>query len=100
MSSRIAPDAGPLPGLNTILINRTEAEGRRHFDLAHECFHVLTWESMPPERTEAVEGRYSGKGRHKRIEQLADNFAGALLMPKGLVTARWQERKEKDIHSG
>ncbi len=53
---------------------------------------------MPPERTEAVEGRYSGKGRHKRIELLADNFAGTLLMPKGLVTARWQERKEKDIH--
>lgn len=86
------------PGLNTIIINRTEPEGRRHFDLAHECFHLLTWESMTPERMEAVEGRYSGKGRHKRIEQLANNFAGALLMPKGLVTARWQERKEKDIH--
>lgn len=86
------------PGLNTIIINRTESEGRRHFNLAHECFHLLTWESMTPERTEAVEGHYSGKGKHKRIEQLADNFAGALLMPKELVTARWQERKEKDIH--
>src|SRR3972149_6675823 len=76
---------------------RPAGGGRRHFDLAHECFHVLTWESMPPERTEAVEGRYSGKGRHKRIEQLADNFAGALLMPKSLVNDRWQEPKEKDI---
>lgn len=94
----ISGAACQLPGLNTILINRAEPEGRRHFDLAHECFHLLTWESMPPERTEAVEGRYSGKGRHKRIEQLADNFAGALLMPKDLVIARFDERKEKDIH--
>ena len=94
----ISGAACQLPGLNTIIINRTEPEGRRHFDLAHECFHLLTWESMPPEHTEATEGRYSGKGRHKRIEQLADNFAEALLMPSGLVTTRWEERKERDIH--
>lgn len=94
----ISGAACQVPGLNTILINRSEPEGRRHFDLAHECFHILTWDSMPPERSEPAEGRYSGKGRHKRIEQLANNFAGALLMPKGLVTARWNERKEKEIH--
>ena len=94
----ISGAACQVPRLSTILINRAEPEGRRHFDLAHECFHLLTWESMTPERTEAVDGGYSGKGRHKRIEQLADNFAGALLMPKDLVTARWQERREKDVH--
>lgn len=94
----ISGAACQVPRLNTILINRAEPEGRRHFDLAHECFHLLTWESMTPEHTEAAEGGYSGKGRQKRIEQLADNFAGALLMPKEAVTARWRERRERDIH--
>ena len=29
-----------LPDLDTILIARREVEGRRHFDLAHELFHI------------------------------------------------------------
>ena len=65
-----------LPELDSVLIARHEVEGRRHFDLAHELFHVLTWDAMPPEhREEAVD---SGGNR---VEQLANNFASALLMP-------------------
>ncbi|HWP56931.1 MAG TPA: XRE family transcriptional regulator [Candidatus Acidoferrales bacterium] len=88
-----------LPGLNTILINRNEPEGRRYFDLAHECFHLLTWEQMTPEHTEQADGNYRGKGRHKRIEQLADNFAGAILMPWHAVFPKWESRPKGDIHS-
>ena len=88
-----------LPGLNTILINRNEPEGRRYFDLAHECFHLLTWEQMTPEHTEQADGNYRGKGRYKRIEQLADNFAGAILMPWRAVFPRWESRPKGDIHS-
>jgi|SRR5215813_2028837 len=88
-----------LPGLNTILINRNEPEGRRYFDLAHECFHLLTWEQMTPEHTEQADGNYRGKGRYKRIEQLADNFAGALLMPWHVLFPRWKSRVEGNIHS-
>lgn len=82
--------------LSVILINREEPEGRRHYDLAHECFHVLTWEQMPPERadTEASPG-----GKHKRIEQLANNFAAALLMPEHSLTPRWENRGKREIHS-
>lgn len=88
-----------LPGLNTILINRKEPEGRRHFDLAHETFHLLTWEQMTPEHRESINGDYRGKGRQKRIEQLADNFAGALLMPRRTLDIRWQSRTEDhDLH--
>ena len=59
-----------------MLIARREIAGRRHFDLAHELFHVLTWEAMPPKHVEeAVE---TGGDR---VEQLANNFAAALLMP-------------------
>ena len=65
-----------LPELDAVLIARREVEGRRHFDLAHELFHVLTWEAMPPKHVE--EARETGGNR---VEQLANNFAAALLMP-------------------
>src|SRR6202051_1310430 len=65
-----------LPELDVVLINRHEVVGRRHFDLAHELFHVLTWDAMPPEHSE--EARETGGNR---VEQLANNFASAVLMP-------------------
>ena len=65
-----------LPELDAVLIARGEVEGRRHFDLAHELFHVLTWDALPPEHSE--EARETGGNR---VEQLANNFAAALLMP-------------------
>lgn len=65
-----------LPELDAVLIARHEIAGRRHFDLAHELFHVLTWEAMPPKHVE--EASETGGDR---VEQLANNFAAALLMP-------------------
>lgn len=65
-----------LPELDVVLINRNEVPGRRHFDLAHELFHILTWDTMTPEHVEeAVETS------RNRIEQLANSFASAVLMP-------------------
>jgi Zn-dependent peptidase ImmA (M78 family)/DNA-binding XRE family transcriptional regulator len=69
-----------LPELDAVIINRHEVVGRRHFDLAHELFHVLTWDTMPPEHIE--EASEIGKGR---VEQLANNFASALLMPSAAL---------------
>ena len=65
-----------LPELDAVLIARHEVPGRRHFDLAHELFHVLTWEAMPPAHYEDV-GDVGGD----RVEQLANNFSSAALMP-------------------
>jgi Zn-dependent peptidase ImmA (M78 family) len=59
-----------------VLINRREVPGRRHFDLAHELFHILTWDAMTPEHIE--EATETGG---PRIEQLANSFASAVLMP-------------------
>lgn len=69
-----------LPELDAVLINRNEVVGRRHFDLAHELFHLLTWDAMPPAHSE--EASETGKGR---VEQLANSFAGALLMPQAAL---------------
>lgn len=71
-----------LPELDVVLINRHEVVGRRNFDLAHELFHILTWDAMPPEHSE--EARETGGSR---IEQLANNFASAVLMPSAVLDA-------------
>jgi Zn-dependent peptidase ImmA (M78 family)/DNA-binding XRE family transcriptional regulator len=80
-----------LPDLDAVLINRNEVPGRRHFDLAHELFHILTWEAMPPGHVEDVED--VAPRRRSRVEQLADNFASAVLMPADVVAplAAWAE---------
>lgn len=69
-----------LPGLDAVLINRKEVPGRRHYDLAHELFHILTWDTMPPEHVEDTTGPIRG-----RVEQLADAFASAVLMPSSVL---------------
>lgn len=72
-----------------ILVNCKEAAVRRNFDIAHELFHVLTWDALPPERVD----RENPSGyKQKRTEQLADNFAGALLMPAELLKPFWERR--------
>ena len=65
-----------LPELDAVLIARREVSGRRHFDLAHELFHILTWDAMPPKHSE--EAMETGGNR---VERLANNFAAAVLMP-------------------
>ena len=78
-----------LPEMNAIIINRNEPMSRRSFDLAHEIFHILTWEAMPPEYLDGTDQRKS------RIEQLADKFASGLLLP-GSVLERYLERLQPD----
>ena len=69
-----------LPELDAILIARGELAGRRHFDLAHELFHILTWDAMPPAHVEDASDIGVG-----RVEQLANNFAAAVLMPSSAL---------------
>lgn len=70
-----------LNDLGVILINRNEPETRRYYDLAHELFHALTWDAMEPDHRESNSYEDRLKGKPKRIEQLANEFAAALLMP-------------------
>jgi Zn-dependent peptidase ImmA (M78 family)/DNA-binding XRE family transcriptional regulator len=69
-----------LPDLDVVLINRQEVPGRRHFDLAHELFHILTWDTMPPEHVEEA-----SEQSKSRVEQLANSFASAVLMPSAVL---------------
>ena len=85
-----------LPDLDAVLVNRTEVAGRRNFDLAHELFHIMTWEEMPPDYSEDAHG--FGVKRN-RVEQLADNFASALLMPQRIIEqfGEWRKLGEAEI---
>lgn len=77
-----------LDDLDAVIINRQEPLSRRNFDLAHELFHILTWDSMPPERVDDTCGRIRG-----RADLLADSFAAALLMPAETIESfcSWHE---------
>lgn len=78
---RISGAACRLPELDAVLVNRNENPGRRNFDLAHEFFHLLTWDTMPPSEIEGV-----SESGGSRVEQLANAFASALLMPQRVLT--------------
>jgi len=58
-----------------ILINLNDAPWRRSFDLAHELFHIITWDIFSLKEI--------GDGTKKtRPEQYADIFASSLLLPE------------------
>lgn len=80
MVPQISGAACRLPELDAVLVNRYENPGRRNFDLAHEFFHILTWDRMPPKPIE--DATESGGSR---VEKLANSFASALLMPRRLL---------------
>ncbi|MDQ2994802.1 MAG: XRE family transcriptional regulator, partial [Pseudomonadota bacterium] len=87
-----------LEEMGVILINRNEIEGRRYFDMAHELFHALTWNSMQPQSRESNSFVHRGKGKHRRNEQLADNFAAALLMPRISLNKLLDNTRINDIN--
>lgn len=78
-----------VPSQPVVLINRRESDGRRNFDLAHELFHILTWEQMPPAHDDSKTA--------KRTEQLANCFAAALLMPRQVTENLWNAKDSSDV---
>ena len=87
-----------LGGLYVVLVNRNEAPARRAFNLAHELFHLATWNQMPPEHIESVRVR---RGGNPRPEQLANAFAGGMLMPRASLEPMLARhpRPEPDQHA-
>lgn len=71
-----------------IMINRREVSFRRNYDLGHELFHILTWDTMPPEKNDTI----LAEAEKPKPEKLADAFTAGLLMPIGSIRARWQRR--------
>lgn len=67
-----------------VLINANDPPWRRNFDLAHELFHIVTWNIFSHEEI--------GDGSRKtKPEQYADSFAASLLLPKEHLLAALKE---------
>jgi len=62
-----------------IVVNNEEAPWRINFTLAHELFHIITWDTFSPSEMEADEQLFTD------IEKKADRFASALLLPEAEV---------------
>jgi Zn-dependent peptidase ImmA (M78 family)/transcriptional regulator with XRE-family HTH domain len=71
-----------------IVINSTEAPWRRNYDLAHELFHLVTWDLFSEEEI-ALPSR---GGKKSLVEQLADAFASALLLPEEEVRSEFRKK--------
>lgn len=64
---------------SSIVVNSEEAPWRINFTLAHELFHILTWDICSPSEMER-NGLLFGD-----IEKKADRFASTLLLPESEV---------------
>ena len=58
-----------------IVININDVPWRRNYDLAHELFHIVTWNIFSP-------GEIGDGTKKTRPEQYADIFASSLLLPE------------------
>jgi len=70
-----------------VLINANDAPWRRNFDLAHDFFHLITWQDFYPE--EIYQNELQKKSR---VEQLAEVFAASLLLPEEEVRDEFEKR--------
>ncbi|MBN2182531.1 MAG: ImmA/IrrE family metallo-endopeptidase [Sedimentisphaerales bacterium] len=71
--STVSEEFGP-----AILLNNRNTSWRRNYDLAHELFHLLTWNIFRTKSKEPCENE----------EKLADSFASKLLMPEESLKQR------------
>jgi XRE family transcriptional regulator, fatty acid utilization regulator len=78
-SGTAACTAAPEYGL-AVLLNPLNSRARRTFDLAHELFHLLTWNVPVPPSAADME------------ESLADCFASALLLPDSALREAVERR--------
>lgn len=85
-ASTVHPEFGA-----SIVVNCEEAPWRINFTLAHELFHILTWNICSPSEMEK-NGSLFGD-----IEKKADRFASTLLLPenevRGELSSRLTEHK-------
>jgi len=70
-----------------ILINANDAPWRRNYDLAHEFFHLITWDIFSPEEIDKKD-----KYGKNRVEQLANVFASAFLLTEYELKNEFRKR--------
>jgi Zn-dependent peptidase ImmA (M78 family) len=82
--STVSPEFGP-----AVLLNAQSKLWRRNFDLAHELFHLLTWNVFRAPDLETCEP-------NEDEEKLANAFASRLLLPTDAVRDRIEQLADKE----
>lgn len=72
-----------------ILINADHAPWRRNYSLAHELFHLITWDNAPPTL------RQSQPEGWAQLERAAQAFASTLLLPAEAVCVEFDARVDR-----
>jgi Zn-dependent peptidase ImmA (M78 family)/transcriptional regulator with XRE-family HTH domain len=76
-----------------ILMNLKEAPWRRNYNFAHELFHLITWESIPPDLL------INNSNLFSKVESFANAFASHLLLPADIILNEFNKRvKNYKIH--
>lgn len=83
-ASILHPEYGPV-----VVINSDEAPWRRNFDLAHELFHLVTWNAFAPENLQDPE-------YFDDVEKKAERFASTILLPDAEVRRSINLRLKKE----
>jgi Zn-dependent peptidase ImmA (M78 family)/DNA-binding XRE family transcriptional regulator len=65
-----------------IALNASDVPWRRNFSLAHELFHLITWETLGPDQGDP------GGAWSEHVERLANAFASSLLLPESALLER------------
>ncbi|MBU1044508.1 MAG: helix-turn-helix domain-containing protein [Candidatus Omnitrophica bacterium] len=71
-----------------ILINSSEPSWRRNYDLAHELFHIITWNTFPYDTI------HSFAEEKPLVEKWADAFASYLLLPGEEISREFNKNVE------
>jgi Zn-dependent peptidase ImmA (M78 family)/transcriptional regulator with XRE-family HTH domain len=72
-----------------VVINANEAPWRQNFDLAHELFHLISWNKFSMEEMKDT-------GFFAEIEKKADRFAAMLLLPEDEVRREIEQLMENN----
>lgn len=72
-----------------VALNASEVPWRRNFSLAHELFHLVTWDYLGPEPddTDAIWSSH--------IETLANAFASSLLLPEAATRRSLEAHRDE-----
>jgi Zn-dependent peptidase ImmA (M78 family)/DNA-binding XRE family transcriptional regulator len=73
-----------------VLLNKNDTPWRRTFDIAHEFFHLITWNIYSP-----ADG-CEENGVKSNLDRYADAFASALLLPEGVLLSEVEKRKKEN----
>lgn len=73
-----------------IVLNKNNKPWRRTFDVAHEFFHLITWNIYSPDEI------CDDNGGKSNLDKYADAFAAALLLPEKSLLGEVEKRQKED----